>query len=114
VSDSSHGPPFAEIDVRSAAARLSDYRVVDVRGRDEFEGPLGHVPGSELVPTEQLCADAPALGERPLLLVCRSGRRSGLACQALIARGFPAVTNLAGGMIAWNEAGLPVEGKSET
>ena len=112
MTDASAGIPFDEIDAETAIASLSDYRVVDVRGLDEFEGPLGHLGGSELLSTEQLCEAAPALGERPLLLVCRSGRRSGLACQQLIALGVSSVTNLKGGMIAWNEAELPFEGKS--
>ena len=55
---------------------------------------------------------AESLRGRSLLLVCRSGRRSAQACEALIALGVEDVTNLAGGMIAWNDAGLPVEGRS--
>ena len=47
-------------------------------------------------------------GSRPLLLVCRSGARSGKACERLQQLGATYVANLAGGMIAWNRAGLPV------
>jgi glyoxylase-like metal-dependent hydrolase (beta-lactamase superfamily II)/rhodanese-related sulfurtransferase len=103
---------FAEIDVRAAAARLAEYRVVDVREPEEFTGPLGHVAGSELLPLAGVAEQASALRGRPLLLVCRSGRRSGQVCETLIALGIQDVTNLAGGMIAWNDAGLPVEGRA--
>jgi rhodanese-related sulfurtransferase len=89
---------------------LDAYRIVDVREPSEFEGPLGHVSGSENVPMGQLeqRMDALAAGA-PLLLVCRSGNRSGRACKALAARGIAAPTNLLGGMIEWNHQRLPVE-----
>jgi rhodanese-related sulfurtransferase len=41
-------------------------------------------------------------------MVCRSGARSGRAAAALLGMGFTDVTNLTGGMLAWNAAGLPV------
>jgi rhodanese-related sulfurtransferase len=47
--------------------------------------------------------------DEELLLVCRSGGRSGQVAQALARAGFSKVMNLAGGMVAWNAAGLPVE-----
>ena len=103
---------FEEVDVNAAASRLNEYRVVDVREADEFLGPLGHVAGSDLLPLSQVAESAASLGDRPLLLVCRSGRRSAQACEVLIGLGVTDVTNLAGGMIAWNEAGLPVEGRN--
>ncbi|MBA2321348.1 MAG: rhodanese-like domain-containing protein, partial [Deltaproteobacteria bacterium] len=43
-----------------------------------------------------------------LLLICRSGGRSAQAAQALGAMGFATVYNLTGGMMAWNDAQLPV------
>lgn len=85
-------------------------RVVDVREPHEFVGELGHVPGSELVPMHAVPDHADAWDrERPLLLVCRSGHRSGVVAQALARAGFSRVMNLAGGMLAWNAAGLDVE-----
>jgi len=42
------------------------------------------------------------------LLVCRSGNRSGKACDLLAKHGLAGGTNLAGGMIEWNRRGLPV------
>jgi rhodanese-related sulfurtransferase len=119
-----HG--YAVIGPSDAFARLERYVVVDVREPPEFTGELGRVPGSRLVPLGELLArvergellaalygDAPAAGAtgegRPVLLVCRSGNRSGKACAQLAAAGFAGATNLLGGMLEWNRLGLPVE-----
>ena len=44
----------------------------------------------------------------PLVLVCRSGSRSGIGASLLASMGFTDVANLKGGMDAWEQAGLPV------
>lgn len=94
---------------QEACARLTEFCVVDVRARHEFDGPLGRIPGARIVPLDTLEREAARLpGDRPLLMVCRSGRRSEMACGILAAHGRRAL-NLTGGMIAWNRAGLPVE-----
>ena len=103
-------PAYPERTPAEAAAELERYRVVDVREPSEWHGELGRVTGSRLIPLGELEQRLDELrGEEPLLLVCRSGNRSGKACARLLELGFGAPTNLAGGMIAWNEAGLPVE-----
>ena len=104
---------YAEIDVQSASRSLHRYRVFDVREPEEFEGPLGHLACAELLPMGHFMERAEELADRPLLLVCRSGNRSGQLCGALVARGIHDVTNLVGGMIAWRQAGLPVVGGDE-
>lgn len=45
---------------------------------------------------------------KPVLIYCASGGRSGQAGQWMVQQGFTQVTNLAGGIIAWKQAGLPV------
>lgn len=101
--------PFPERSPEAAYAELDRFRIVDVREAHEFHGPLGFVEGAELVPLSTVAEHAEKLaGPRPLLLVCRSGKRSGQACETLLERGVPDVTNLDGGMIAWNRAELPV------
>jgi rhodanese-related sulfurtransferase len=97
----------APIDVKLPA---QGFRVVDVREPHEFTGELGHVPGSTLVPMQAVMAQAMGWSrDEELLLVCRSGGRSGMVAQALLRAGFSRVMNLTGGMLAWNAAGLPVE-----
>ena len=99
-----------EIEVRDARDTLGRFRVVDVREAHEFEGPLGRIAGAELLPLGQVAERAASFApDQPLLLVCRSGRRSDDACAALRDAGVSEAVNLLGGMIAWNQAGLPIE-----
>jgi rhodanese-related sulfurtransferase len=87
---------------------LERYRIIDVRERDEFERD-GHLPGAELMPLSTLAATAAELErDEPLLVVCRSGRRSARACELLDELGFQRVDNLEGGVIGWAERGLPL------
>lgn len=86
-------------------------RRIDVREPREFDDILGRLPGAELVPLATLLdAAAPWPREVPLLLICRSGARSMKAARLLAEQGFTALYNLEGGMLAVNEAGLPVDG----
>jgi rhodanese-related sulfurtransferase len=79
-------------------------RRIDVREPDEYTGPLGHLPGTELVPLATVEeASASWSREAPLLLICRSGARSAKAAQALARRGFTHLYHLAGGMLAVRE-----------
>lgn len=100
-------------DVRPADLRQGGTgaaRVIDVREAAEFTGELGHMPSAELSPLGGIAAAAaPWDREREVLLVCRSGGRSARAAIQLVGMGFKRVMNLAGGMMAYNEAGLPVE-----
>lgn len=79
--------------------------LVHVREADEWIG--GHVAGATHLPLAELgahLADLPADSE--ILLVCRSGRRS--ASAAILTRCGLRATNVSGGMLAWEESGLPV------
>lgn len=97
--------PYSEI-LPAAVVKLGpEVRRVDVREPDEFDGPLGHLPGAELVPLSTVEAASSAWPrEKPLLLICRSGSRSAKAAQLLASRGFSVLYNLAGGMLAVREA----------
>lgn len=105
-----HPAGFREVEPRAAAAVLANVRIVDVREPHEFTGDLGHIRGAELVPLGSVGGAASRWSaDEALLLVCRSGGRSGRAAAALSQAGFKRIYNLNGGMLAWNEAGLPVE-----
>jgi len=98
-----------ETSVQEAHERLDQYRLIDVREPSEFVGELGHIENASLVPLGTVeNASADWNKKDVLLMICRSGRRSGRATKALREAGFEAATNLTGGMIAWNEAGYPV------
>ncbi len=77
--------------------------VVDVRGPGEFSGPLGHIDGALNIPLDQLptrTAEIPG-GQRPVVLVCHTDRRSAAAAEYLRQAGVPDIAVLRGGMVAW-------------
>jgi rhodanese-related sulfurtransferase len=84
--------------------------VLDVRTPGETA--QGVIAGARLVPLDTLAQRATELPKnQPIVCVCRSGRRSATACKQLAALGFDDVTNLSGGMHAWQAAKLPVKVK---
>lgn len=86
-------------------------QIVDVRERNEFDGPLGRIRGAKWIPLGDLPARIAELArDRPVVSVCRSGARSAQASVLLSKAGFPYVANLAGGMLRWRAEGHPVEG----
>lgn len=87
---------------RLAAGEVS---VIDVREPMEFA--TGYIAGSLNVPLSRLTqADLP---RRPLVLVCQSGNRSSKGLSQLLQQGHPhPVTDLLGGVPAWQQAGFPV------
>ena len=97
-----------EIDVTTAAARRAEGAVVlDVRNPDEYE--QGHVPGALLIPLGELAdrvAEVPT--DADLLIICRSGARSLRAAGHLLAAVGIDATNIAGGTLAWIDAGYDV------
>jgi rhodanese-related sulfurtransferase len=94
-------PPEAKELIDSGA------QLVDVR--DEEEWDAGRIPGARHVPLAEVRSEAAGLDrERPLVLYCRSGERSGMAADAFAASGWDA-HSIAGGLLAWSEQGLPLE-----
>ena len=101
---------FRNVEPGALALHRGQERVVDVREPHEFDDALGHVPGAELVPLREVGMSASHWDpSQPLVVVCRSGGRSGRAAELLSSMGFAQVMNLRGGMLAWAERGLPVE-----
>ncbi len=99
-----------DVAVTNVSLPPAGYRLIDVREPSEFTGELGHIAGATLVPLATVTARASEWSKtEEILLVCRSGGRSGQAAQALTRMGFGKVMNMTGGMLAWNAAGLPVE-----
>lgn len=108
-SSSAHGA-FRQVRPADVAEHRADARVVDVREPGEFNDPLGHIPGAELVPLGTLSEKAASWDrEAEVVVVCRSGSRSSRAASALAGMGFRRVMNMNGGMMAYNSANLQVE-----
>lgn len=95
-----------DIDPSQAAALLDRGEAVLLDVREPNEWAVGHAPQAKHLPLDQVRPDA-VPGGRTVIVVCRSGRRSGQAADLLAAGGVP-VHNLAGGMTAWARAGQPV------
>jgi rhodanese-related sulfurtransferase len=101
--------PVVDVTPMEAWAMGHEARIIDVREPHEWCGELGHIPGAALVPLSTIEAAATGWNHHePIVLVCRSGGRSARAAAALARLGFRHVRNLAGGMSAYNAAGLPV------
>ena len=98
----------ANVTPQEAESHLKNGAVLfDVREQDEWDEM--HVAASTLVPLASVgdrAAEFPR--DRDVIVICRSGRRSGLAQEQLFALGYDRVSNLLGGILAWHDAGLPV------
>lgn len=95
-----------------------DAVLIDLREPDELE-EHGRIAGAIAVPRDLLerCADPaspgrlPELDRRRLTIVYDSaGHHADRDVDTLRALGYPEVSHLAGGMVAWKQAGLPVTG----
>jgi rhodanese-related sulfurtransferase len=83
--------------------------ILDVRGPDEFTGRLGHIRQATNMPLVELSAHLPDLvrENRPLVVVCKTDRRSSMGAQQLQEAGLSDVSVLRGGMERWRVLGLP-------
>lgn len=83
--------------------------LLDVRSAEEYAHD-GHIAGSHLLPLPMLSMRLDELPrDTPIVCVCRSGNRSGVAAEQLARQGFSDVINLGGGMVGWARAGLPTK-----
>jgi sulfate permease, SulP family len=99
---------WRRIDVEEALRRRRTDLVVDVREPEEHRS--GHIPGARSVPLRELLARAAELPrDQPIVLVCRTGRRSQRALVILRDLGLREVRYLAGGILSWKAADLPLE-----
>jgi rhodanese-related sulfurtransferase len=81
--------------------------LIDVRRDYEWEG--GRIAGARHIEVNRLVAEADSIDrDRPVIFYCRTGNRSGMAAAAFREAGYDA-QNLAGGIQAWVDAGLPLE-----
>jgi len=103
--------PIPTIDVTEADRRLREDPdrpiLLDVREMGEFVEV--RAPGAALLPTSTFMSRVDELpADRPLLVVCHVGGRSAAVAGYLLRSGRTDVVNVAGGMDAWQQAGLPV------
>lgn len=99
MNNNDHG----EVSAKWVSEHLGDIRLIDVREPHELTGPLGGIEGAENVPLLQVVSTANSFDhDTPVVLICRSGRRSAQAADLLRRAGVKAVASVEGGMLAWN------------
>lgn len=102
------GGPWVNTAEATHLINREDALVLDVRDPGEFGA--GHILGAKNVPLSRIGdAEVAKRKDRPVIVYCEGGERSSKAVAALKRQGFARVVNLAGGLRAWQQAGLPVE-----
>lgn len=102
------GQDVAEVNVQQAQ-NMSQQGVLLLDVREESEYAALHAPQAKLIPLGDISSrmkEIDAYKDKPIVVVCRSGRRSTRAVAILKDAGFTQVSNVQGGMIAWEQAGL--------
>lgn len=93
----------------SAAVTAGEAVIIDVREAEETAA--ARIPGATIIPMSELIdrlAEVPR--DRSVIFSCHSGARSENVCQYLEANeGFTGLINMEGGIVAWGQAGLPVQ-----
>ena len=105
-------PLWIEVDeLRRRLASGDRIVLLDVRQTEEFASPPGHLPGAINVPLGELSGRIPDLAQRqqPIVVVCKTDRRSARAATELQTAGLRHVAVLRGGTDGWHERGLPLE-----
>jgi rhodanese-related sulfurtransferase len=90
--------------------------VLDVRGPDEFSGPLGHIQGALNIPVAEIDGRLDELrsSAKRIAVVCRTDKRSATVQSRLREAGIAGVTVLRGGMERWNALGFETVRRQET
>ncbi len=91
------------------AAKLRDEGAFILDVREDYEWAEGHIPGSTLIPLNELpdrLAEVPQ--DQLVVVVCRSGNRSQAGRNILLDAGYSKVTSMAGGVSARSIRGYPI------
>lgn len=98
----------SEVDVMQAQD-MSKKGALLLDVRESYEYAKAHAPNAVLIPLGQLAArmnEIVSYKDKPIAVMCHSGRRSGIAANLLQQAGYSQVSNIRGGIVAWEKAGL--------
>lgn len=104
------GGPFASAAEATLLINRQDAVVLDVRETNDFS--TGHIINARNIPASQLesrLTEIAKFKEKPVIVHCDNGQRSGSALAVLKKHGFNNVLSLRGGFAAWKQAGMPTE-----
>jgi rhodanese-related sulfurtransferase len=92
----------------SEAVKKDGAQFIDVRTVEEYKG--GHAPSAQNLPLDGLEKEVARLDKnKPVYVICQTGKRSQKGAEILRQAGFTDVYNITGGTSAWMSAGLPAE-----
>ena len=103
-----------QLNVNDAVRLMNDDDVIVLDVRESNEYTTGHIRDSIHIPVGSLSKRISELEKhktKKILAYCRSGNRSNNACRILSKQGFENVNNMAGGIISWSSANLPLSKK---
>ena len=104
------GGSYIDVAVAELQSMLANKNFIFVNVHIPFEGDIAKTDLS--IPYDQIDQN---LGQLPsdknakIVLYCRSGRMSAIAAKTLVGLGYTNIWNLSGGMVAWEQAGLPID-----
>lgn len=106
---------YKQIPAAEAVALVNneDALILDVRENNEVANGVisSRIIHISLGSLEKRISEINDFKDKPVLVYCRSGNRSGQACNILVKHEFVDAHNLAGGIMAWQEANLPLQKK---
>lgn len=103
---------FQELEPGAAVALINHEGAAMVDVREDKEYADGHILDAIHIPLGSLgqrLGELDDLRQKSVIVSCRSGHRSASACAKLRKEGFEKVYNLKGGVMAWQNAGLPLQ-----
>jgi rhodanese-related sulfurtransferase len=99
------------VDVKQAQNMVSNQGALLLDVREPAEYAAIHAPNAKLIPLGEVglrLKEIEAYKDKPVAVICRSGRRSAKAVALLQEAGFTQASNVQGGIQAWEQAGLEV------
>jgi rhodanese-related sulfurtransferase len=96
------------VDAAKRAVEDENVQFIDVRTVEEYAG--GHAPKAVNLPLDTLTGNVGGLDKnKPVYVICETGRRSRKGAEILQKNGFRELYNIEGGTVAWTAAGFPIE-----